>query len=313
MLDRAGNSNELFRFSTTAIEWEQLDAVLVWGFPPSARSDPAMAAVGSDLFVFGGETVQGEEALLLLAAVWGHVRYGADDCSARCCCARAVAWSRAGCRAWRHQGLVVTRGAAQQLYPGTVSRSGHTDEHVHNVAHREPDSAPGVPCRGWCRHVTRGLTHVGACWTVQGSRTSSIGSRRRRFSGSSSMRLSSRASRPARDTNTPWLLWVATSSYSEERFQTGVSRHAALAGHRLGACQIWRRQLHRALLCCARAATWCRTRVPCLEAPGSGLVATRGAAHQLYAGFVSRSGHTDEQSDVAHREPSSGPGVPRRG
>jgi hypothetical protein len=38
---------------------------------------------------------------------------------------------------WRHQGLVVTRGAAQQLYAGTVSRSGHTtDEHVHNVASR---------------------------------------------------------------------------------------------------------------------------------------------------------------------------------
>ena len=39
--------------------------------------------------------------------------------------------------ACRHQGLVVTRGEAQQLYAGTVRHSGHTtDEHVHNVASR---------------------------------------------------------------------------------------------------------------------------------------------------------------------------------
>jgi hypothetical protein len=59
MLDRAGESNELFRFSTTALQWEQLDAPLVSGSPPSARERHAMAAVGSDLFVFGG--ISGEE------------------------------------------------------------------------------------------------------------------------------------------------------------------------------------------------------------------------------------------------------------
>ena len=59
MLDRAGFSNELYRFSTTALQWEQLDAALVSDSPPSARSSHAMTAVGSDLFIFGG---RGEEA-----------------------------------------------------------------------------------------------------------------------------------------------------------------------------------------------------------------------------------------------------------
>ena len=70
MLDRAGGggppifgySNEIFRFSTTALQWEELDAGLVSGSPPSAREGHTMAAVGSDIFVFGGYTDQGEEA-----------------------------------------------------------------------------------------------------------------------------------------------------------------------------------------------------------------------------------------------------------
>ena len=56
MLDRAGYSNDLFRFSTTELQWEQLDADLVSGSPPSARVYHAMAVVGSDLIVFGGQT-----------------------------------------------------------------------------------------------------------------------------------------------------------------------------------------------------------------------------------------------------------------
>ena len=63
--------------------------------------------------------------------------------------------------------------------------------------------------------MTRGLTRVGACWTVQGKRTTSFGSRRRCFSGSSSMQLASRAPRPARVRDTPWSPWATTSSYSE--------------------------------------------------------------------------------------------------
>ena len=60
-LDRAGLSNELFRFSTTARQWEQLDGLQVSGSPPSARDLHGMAAVGLDLYVFGGDTESGEE------------------------------------------------------------------------------------------------------------------------------------------------------------------------------------------------------------------------------------------------------------
>ena len=83
------------------------------------------------------------------------------------------------------------------------------------------------------------------------------------------MRLSSRAPLPARETDTPWLSWAATSSFSEGT-RAQVRRHAALAGHRLGSCQRLRRQLRRALLLCARAVAWSRAGVPCLVAPGSG-------------------------------------------
>ena len=112
--------------------------------------------------------------------------------------------------------------------------------------------------------MTRGLTHVGACWTVQRDRMSSFGSRRRRFSGSSSMCLASRATHrgESRDTDTPWWPWAATYSYLEGSDQ--VRRHAALAGHRLGACQISHRRLLRTLLLCVRG----RTGVPCLASTG---------------------------------------------
>jgi len=54
VLDRAVRSNELCRFSTTALQWEQLDVSRVSGSPPIARDGHAMAAVGSDLIIFGG-------------------------------------------------------------------------------------------------------------------------------------------------------------------------------------------------------------------------------------------------------------------
>jgi hypothetical protein len=84
MLDRAGYSNELFRFSTTKMQWEQLDAQLVSGSPPIARSEHGMAAVGSDLYVFGGYT-QGDTRRCdagnrLVACQIERRRY-----SARCC------------------------------------------------------------------------------------------------------------------------------------------------------------------------------------------------------------------------------------
>jgi hypothetical protein len=159
------------------------------------------------------------------------------------------------------------------------------------MCHREPRGAPGVLCRGQDHHVTRGLTRVGACWTVQGTRTTSFGSRRRRFSGSSSMRLSSRVPLPARDTDTPWRPWAATCSFSEGG-RTQVRRHAVLAGHRLGSCQISHRRLFRALLlCCVCAAAWCRAGVPCLSVPGSG---GDTVSQYLYPVTVSRTGHTNE-------------------
>ena len=82
----------------------------------------------------------------MLATVWGHVRYRTDDCSARCYStvhARPHVVER-GYRACRHQGLVVTRGGTQELYPVTVSRSGHTNEYVHNVASRATWCTGGV-------------------------------------------------------------------------------------------------------------------------------------------------------------------------
>ena len=60
MLDRVGDSSDLYRFSTTDLQWEQLDATHLRGSPPSVRFDHAMAARGSDVFVFAGETADGE-------------------------------------------------------------------------------------------------------------------------------------------------------------------------------------------------------------------------------------------------------------
>ena len=68
--------NDLFRFSTTTLHWEQLDASLVSGDPPSPRNGHGMVAVGSDFFVFGGSTEpvseSGEEVPLVIDRV--HVR-----------------------------------------------------------------------------------------------------------------------------------------------------------------------------------------------------------------------------------------------
>jgi hypothetical protein len=57
LLDRAGASNELFRFSTTEQKWEQLDAPRVSGSPPRPAEWVMMVAVGSDLYVSVESTV----------------------------------------------------------------------------------------------------------------------------------------------------------------------------------------------------------------------------------------------------------------
>jgi hypothetical protein len=69
MLDRAGafdygreeigTSNDLLRFSTTALRWEQLSTTQVSGSPPSPRYAHVMVAAGGDLFIFGGLTAPG--------------------------------------------------------------------------------------------------------------------------------------------------------------------------------------------------------------------------------------------------------------
>jgi hypothetical protein len=59
MLDRAGSAmNDFFLFSTTKMQWEQLDAQLVSGSRPIARSGHGMAAVGSNLYMFAGVSFQ---------------------------------------------------------------------------------------------------------------------------------------------------------------------------------------------------------------------------------------------------------------
>jgi hypothetical protein len=117
MFDRAGVFNELFRFSTTDLKWDQLDSTRVSGSPPSARYGHGMASVGSDLYVFGGyfgeygET--GEEGL------WydGH-RLGAcqidrlGDAPRAAAVPVATSFARAGCHAVPHQGLVTLDGTS---------------------------------------------------------------------------------------------------------------------------------------------------------------------------------------------------------
>ena len=72
MLDRAGGySNETFRFSTTKMQWEELNAS--HGSSPSARYLHRMVAVGDDsLYVFGGYTETGDIDAAMLAIVWVH-------------------------------------------------------------------------------------------------------------------------------------------------------------------------------------------------------------------------------------------------
>ena len=153
MLDRAGGgigqSSELFRFSTTALQWEQLDAALVSGSPPSARDGHTMAAVGSDIVVFGGYTDQGEEPRCACWPPSGVMSEIAAAIGPRTTAVRARPHGlERGCCAWRHPGLVVKHGAAQQFYTGTVCRSGHTLMTMCTMCHREPRGAPGVLCRG---------------------------------------------------------------------------------------------------------------------------------------------------------------------
>ena len=120
MLDHAGGSvsmtgksNELFRLSTTTMQWEQLDATRVSGIPPSGRSGHGIVALGSDLYVFGGYKDSGDtrrcDAGIRLDACQlerlGVALRVAAVLVATCC-------ARAGCHAVPHQSLVTRDGTS---------------------------------------------------------------------------------------------------------------------------------------------------------------------------------------------------------
>ena len=54
--NNAGASDELWVFSTTRKEWALLSTTTGGGERPSARDDHAMTAVGSDIYLHGGDT-----------------------------------------------------------------------------------------------------------------------------------------------------------------------------------------------------------------------------------------------------------------
>jgi hypothetical protein len=101
MLDRAGVSNELVRLSTTTMQWDQLNASRVSGSPPSARFNHGMVAVGSDLYVFGGDTSGGDTRLCDAGRRLGAWKIERRRCSPRCCgaCWHMLCSSGVPCRA----------------------------------------------------------------------------------------------------------------------------------------------------------------------------------------------------------------------
>ena len=126
MFDRADKkSNELFRFSTTKQQWEQLDKNIS-GFPPSAQARHGMVSVGSDLYVFGGSTnfeifggiTQGGDRRRCDAGIrlgacqierLGAANGGAAVLVSKCC-------ARQGCHAVPHQSLL-TRISGRHITP----------------------------------------------------------------------------------------------------------------------------------------------------------------------------------------------------
>ena len=65
----AGRSEELFRFSVETLTWTKLDTEAgVTGTGPSARYGHSMASVGTDIYVFGGDTDGGER---MMEVGWG--------------------------------------------------------------------------------------------------------------------------------------------------------------------------------------------------------------------------------------------------
>jgi hypothetical protein len=101
MLDRAGWSSNVVRFSTTTMQWEQLNASRVSGSPPSARYSHGMVAVGRYMYVFGGMTNEGDTRHCDAGRRLGAWKIERRRCSARCCgaCWHMLCSSGVPCRA----------------------------------------------------------------------------------------------------------------------------------------------------------------------------------------------------------------------
>jgi hypothetical protein len=121
MLDRAddgsteffGSSSELFRFSTTDLKWEQLDATRVSGLPLSAHTNLGMVSVGSDIYVFGGLRNTGEEGLCDDGHGLGACQIERlGDAPRAAVVLVATSCARAGCHAVPHQDLVTLDGTS---------------------------------------------------------------------------------------------------------------------------------------------------------------------------------------------------------
>jgi hypothetical protein len=56
----AGDSAELWRFSTSTLVWERVESTAANGDGPSARDSHVMTSVGLDLWLHGGNTDSGE-------------------------------------------------------------------------------------------------------------------------------------------------------------------------------------------------------------------------------------------------------------
>ena len=70
--NNAGYSDELWVFSTTSKEWTLLSTTTE-GEGPSAREDHVMTAVGSDIYLHGGYTDNGEPRDRVRRGGWLYV------------------------------------------------------------------------------------------------------------------------------------------------------------------------------------------------------------------------------------------------
>lgn len=104
MLGRAGYSNELFRFSTTKLHWEQLDAsrvsvgangIRIVNKMGARTSFGNMVVLDNKFYMFGGFMDSGEEGRCDAGRGLGGCQIDHGHCSVRYCC---VLWPIMGFR-----------------------------------------------------------------------------------------------------------------------------------------------------------------------------------------------------------------------